>query len=188
MRLSVYLSENYGARFSAEENQTITVQQITKILYTHDIRELFDLLGAYLCLKAEGWLLFDNIDKSWSVQGVTDTDIFVLRCLIDASRKLERDFRRREIVFQSVVFVRDDVYSLLMGGSADYGKAMRATLDWSDKTLLEEVLLRRITNSLENKSGGDITSGAACKTLIDSERRKNTQASNDVRARQLARF
>ena len=28
---------------------------------------------------------------------------------------------------------------------------------------------------------------AACKTLIDSERRKNTQASNDVRARQLAR-
>ena len=30
--------------------------------------------------------------------------------------------------------------------------------------------------------------GAACKTLIDSERRKNTQASNDVRARQLVRF
>ena len=29
---------------------------------------------------------------------------------------------------------------------------------------------------------------AACKILIDSERRKNTQASNDVRARQLARF
>ena len=30
--------------------------------------------------------------------------------------------------------------------------------------------------------------GAACKTLIDSERRKNTQASSDVGARQLARF
>ena len=30
--------------------------------------------------------------------------------------------------------------------------------------------------------------GAACKTLIDSERRKNTRASNDVRARQLVRF
>ena len=29
---------------------------------------------------------------------------------------------------------------------------------------------------------------AACKTLIDSERRKNTQASSDVGARQLARF
>ena len=29
---------------------------------------------------------------------------------------------------------------------------------------------------------------AACKILIDSERRKNTQASSDVGARQLARF
>ena len=158
VRLSDYLSASYGARFSVEENQTITVEQITEILYTHDIRELFDLLGAYLCLKAEVWLLFDNIDKSWSVEGVTDTDIFVLRCLIDASRKLERDFRRREIAFQSVVFVRDDVYSLLMGGSADYGKEMRATLDWSDKSLLAEMLLRRISNSLENKKGGDMTS------------------------------
>ena len=33
-----------------------------------------------------------------------------------------------------------------------------------------------------------LVGGAACKTLIDSERRKNTQASNDVRARQLVRF
>ena len=30
--------------------------------------------------------------------------------------------------------------------------------------------------------------GAACKTLMDSERRKNSQASSDVGARQLARF
>ena len=33
-----------------------------------------------------------------------------------------------------------------------------------------------------------VVSRAACKILIDSERRKNTQASNDVGARQLARF
>ena len=33
-----------------------------------------------------------------------------------------------------------------------------------------------------------VDSGAACKTLIDSERRKNTQASSDFRARQLVRF
>ena len=33
-----------------------------------------------------------------------------------------------------------------------------------------------------------VIEGAACKTLIDSERRKNTQASSDVGARQLARF
>ena len=37
-------------------------------------------------------------------------------------------------------------------------------------------------------TGWIINYGAACKILIDSERRKNTQASNDVRARQLVRF
>ena len=35
---------------------------------------------------------------------------------------------------------------------------------------------------------GKTNGRAACKTLIDSERRKNTQASSDVGARQLARF
>ena len=42
-----------------------------------------------------------------------------------------------------------------------------------------------------NLSGGEKAAfdlRAACKTLIDSERRKNTQASSDVGARQLARF
>ena len=33
-----------------------------------------------------------------------------------------------------------------------------------------------------------IDNGAACKTLIDLERRKNTQASSEVGARQLVRF
>ena len=35
---------------------------------------------------------------------------------------------------------------------------------------------------------GIIVWRATCKTLIDSERRKNTRASSDVGARQLAQF
>jgi hypothetical protein len=46
--------------------------------------------------------------------------------------KIEREFRSRDIQFHSIVFVRDDVYTLLMHGSADYGKEMRASLDWSE--------------------------------------------------------
>ena len=44
---------------------------------------------------------------------------------------------------------------------------------------------------LKNKvviSSNSFDTRAACKTLIDSERRKNTQASSDVGARQLVRF
>jgi len=68
----------------------------------------------------------------------------ILRCLINANRKIERELKGRRIKFYSIVFVRDDVYSLLMQGSSDYGKEMRASLDWSDLDLLGEVLKRRI--------------------------------------------
>lgn len=126
----------------------ITTNQVTEVLYQHDIRKLYEALIEYLHLKEEVWLLFDNIDKGWNVEGVSREDIVILRCLINASRKVEREFKGRDIEFRSVVFVRDDVYSLLMQGSADYGKEMRASLDWSDTTLLGEVLKRRISVSL----------------------------------------
>ena len=99
-------------------------------------------------MKGEVWLLFDNIDKGWNVEGISAVDIFILRCLINAARKIEREFKGLGLQFYSIVFVRDDVYSKLMQGSADYGKEMRASLDWSDMDLLGEVLRRRITFSL----------------------------------------
>ena len=46
----------------------------------------------------------------------------------------------------------------------------------------------RPENPRRGKTEPNAVNRAACKTLIDSERRKNTQASNDVRARQLVRF
>lgn len=128
----------------------ITTNQVTEILYQHDIRNLYESLVRYLKLKEEIWLLFDNIDKGWSVEGITKEDIFILRCLINASRKTERELKGRGLVFHSIVFIRDDVYSLLMEGSADYGKEMRASLDWSDGDLLGEVLKRRLMVSLSD--------------------------------------
>lgn len=152
-RLSSSLSDQYKYRFREAGKVKIDASLLTEILYKHNIRELYRKLSDYLQKKGEVWLLFDNIDKGWSVEGVEDIDIFVLRCLIDASRKIERDFRRKSIEFRSIVFIRDDVYSLLMEESADYGKDMRASLDWSDSVLLREVLKRRVVNALPDGSG-----------------------------------
>jgi hypothetical protein len=135
----------------------ITTNQVTEILYQHDLRNLYEALIRYLLLKEEVWLLFDNIDKGWNVEGISDADIIILRCLINASRKIERELKGRDIQFHAIVFVRDDVYSLLMQGSADYGKEMRASLDWSDVELLGEVLKRRISFSLSDSHEGPDT-------------------------------
>ncbi len=142
-----FFRANHGVK-SGGAKVNVTTNQITEVLYQHDIRKLRDALVAYLSFKGEVWLLFDNIDKGWSVEGVGDVDLSILRCLINASRRIEREFRGRDIDLHSVIFVRDDVYSLLMRGTADYGKEMRASLDWSDKEQLGNVLLKRLEHSL----------------------------------------
>jgi hypothetical protein len=42
------------------------------------------------------------------------------------------------------VFIRNDVFELLMEQSADFGKEMRVSLDWSDADLLRDMIARRI--------------------------------------------
>ena len=105
-------------------------------------------ISAYLEKKQSVWVLFDNLDKGWSTKGVDQIDSIVLRCLIDAGRKIERDMRRQGHTFHCVVFIRNDVYDFLMQHSSDYGKEMRAVLDWTDPDQLREVLRLRLVSGL----------------------------------------
>lgn len=90
------------------------------------------------------WVLFDNLDKGWSSHGLTSGDVLILRSLIDAARKIQRQVQADGHDFHCVVFVRNDVYQLLVEASADYGKESRAILDWTDSDLLREMLRRRL--------------------------------------------
>lgn len=131
-------------------NAKLSNSEITQIVYSHDLKELKELLNAYLEHKGSVLVLFDNIDKSWSTVGVDKEDAMTLRCLIDAGRKVERDMQKKGHAFRCIVFVRNDVYQHLMQNSPDYGKEMRATLDWSDDDLLREMLRLRILSNLED--------------------------------------
>ena len=79
----------FGPRSSEDTQKSqinITTNQVTEVLHKHDIRKLYEALIRYLLLKEEVWLLFDNIDKGWNVEGISAEDIVILRCLINASR------------------------------------------------------------------------------------------------------
>jgi hypothetical protein len=106
----------------------------------------------YLERKATVWILFDNLDKGWSTQGVDEIDATVLRCLIDAGRKIEREMRKADRSLHCIVFVRNDVYEHVMRRSADYGKEMRAVLDWTEPDLLRQMLRLRIVSGLDSKA------------------------------------
>src|SRR5262249_19410537 len=122
---------------------------VTELVHKHSIRDIRKTLSAYLSFKDSVWVLFDNLDKGWSPHGLRTDDVMILRGLIDASRKIQRELRRDGHNFHCIVFVRNDVYELLVEASADYGKESRAVLDWTEPDLLREMIRRRLVrNSL----------------------------------------
>lgn len=149
LSLSKRIAGEYQAKYGTSHLQRLTTEQVTQLLYLHDIRSLRSRLSRYLEKKQAVWILFDNLDKGWSTHGIDEIDALVLRCLINAGRSIERDMRKDQRVFHCVVFVRNDVYEHLMRNSPDYGKEMRAVLDWRDRDLLREMLRLRLVSGLD---------------------------------------
>ena len=148
MTLSQRLTEEYKARHGTHNAQRLTSAEVTELLYTHDLRELRRTVSKYLEHKQSVWILFDNLDRGWSTHGADVIDAVVLRCLVDAGRKLEREMRKDGHKFHCIVFVRNDVYEHLMRNSSDFGKEHRATLDWSESDQLREMLRLRLVSTL----------------------------------------
>jgi hypothetical protein len=156
-RLLSRLTEDYRAKYGEDANRTLTQQEITELLYRHDVNTLRDQVVEYLKVKKGLFLLFDNLDKGWPTHGLTVTDIVILRALLEATRKLERQLQRRDIDCKTLAFLRNDVYELLVSETPDRGKEGRVALDWSDPDLLRELIRRRMTYSgLPDRSFEDL--------------------------------
>ena len=131
-----YPDEQSGVRLSAPE--------LTEILYVHDVAILRNQVVDYLGLKSSLWLLFDNVDKGWPTHGIQDEDLVIIRALLEATRKLERQLRRGNFDCRTLVFLRNDIFELLIGETPDRGKESKVVLDWTDEDLLREMLRRRL--------------------------------------------
>jgi hypothetical protein len=151
IKISEALIQKYKSSFGSADAQRLTAAQVTELLYKHDLKKLRTLISRYLQEKKSVWVLFDNLDKGWSTHGVDVIDAIVLRCLVDAGRKIEREMKRDGHDFHCIVFVRNDVYDTLMRNSADYGKESRAALDWNDPDMLREMLRLRLVNGMKDK-------------------------------------
>ena len=125
-----------------------TTGDITKLIHAKPIKELNNAIGEYLSLtNRDVWMLFDNLDKGWPIKGVQQEDILLLRSLLEATRKLQRQFESREIDLFSVVFIRNDIYQHLILEPAERGKETAAMLDWNDAELFKDIIGRRIAQS-----------------------------------------
>jgi len=145
LKLTQRIMKDFKEVVGSEKKQTrLNTEELTNLLYKHDMKLLRDRLSSYLQHKRELWILFDNIDKGWPSRGLGEEDVMILRSLLDAMSKLDRYLKKGETAFRGIVFIRNDVYELLLKHTADRGKTSRVVLDWTDQELLRELLRRRL--------------------------------------------
>lgn len=143
------LSASIRRRFElierGDEPLRLRSADITQLLYLHDLHVLRDTVAAYLTSKEAIWILFDNLDKGWPAQGIGADEIVIIRCLIDAAKKIQRDLSKRSIEAHNIIFVRNDIFELLMSEATDFGKESRASLDWFGNDFLREMVRLRLS-------------------------------------------
>lgn len=167
--LSDRIGTMYNSSHGGNTDTRLTSGEVTNLVHKNDISELRDRLSTYLEFKKGVWILFDGIDKGWSAHGLTSDDISLVRGLIDAGRKIQREMRRSGHDFHCIIFLRNDVYQLLMDESSDFGKEMRASLDWDDPDLLREMVRMRmaVNDKIPDDVSFDSVWGEICVSHID---------------------
>ena len=132
------LSEHFS---SVEE---LTSARITEVLFKTEIPKLEEIVANYLAHKSQVWMLIDNLDKGWPIRGASPEDILIIRALLDATRKIKQKLERKGVGMHSLVFLRNDIYDLLLQETSDRDKDTPVIVDWDDPEAFKELVLQRI--------------------------------------------
>lgn len=146
------LTVSYKTKYGQDKNVRLSLPEITDLIYNSDIKKLRINLAKYLKHKEKVWLLFDNIDKGWPSTGLKHEDFIIIRTLIDASRKIQRHFDKENIEIFPLIFLRNDVYELLVKETSDRQKEAIVLLDWIDPDLLRKIIELRIKSNSTTES------------------------------------
>jgi hypothetical protein len=124
-------------------------EKITEWLYAGDIPTLDRAVSDYVREKDSVWLLIYNLDKGWPVHGTTPADIMIVRALLEATRKLQRQMEENNVEFKCLVFLRTDIYEHLVLQTPDKGKDTAIRLDWDDPGVFQEIVRKRVSASTD---------------------------------------
>jgi hypothetical protein len=149
-RLSSYVIDEI--KRIREQGEAITIDRLTNIVYRGGIAEAKKLVIRYSGQIEHIVFLFDNIDKGWATDGVDEMDVRLVRLLIEALEKVKRDLAVDHRDFRFVVFLRNDVFELMVSGTPDKGKAAVIRIDWTDRVKLKQVIQFRLQASLVGRN------------------------------------
>ncbi len=129
--------------FPTKKAKEILTPDITQAIYRSDIKSLSKILIKHLKGFKGVLILFDNIDKGFPTHGLKKEDILIIRCLFEATRKIQHDVEINGIDCVATIFIRRDVFDHLIDMTPDRGKESYVNLDWSDIELMKELLILR---------------------------------------------
>lgn len=141
-------------------------EQLTQAMYMDTNRDLAGATRQYIRGKDSVWLLIDNLDKGWPIRGASKLDILVVRSLLEATRKIQREFSGEDVEFHCLVFLRSDIFELLRAETPDKGKETPVVLDWSDRKAFEQLMLLRLDPHDEYDGDFDQAWSAICVPLV----------------------
>lgn len=118
--------------------------ELTSTLFKDDIRTLGKAVLDYIQEKTAVWILIDNLDKSWPTRGASDEDILIIRTLLEACRKLQKQLNEPKVSFHPLVFLRNDIYEHLVRQTPDKGKDSAIALDYDDPQVFKEIVRSRL--------------------------------------------
>lgn len=94
-------------------------------------------------------ILIDDLDKGWPPRRVENQDVMMVKHLIETLQKIRRDLARKNINVNHLLFLRGDIYERLVERTSDRGKYNVINVDWSDPVQLENLLLVRVSTSVD---------------------------------------
>lgn len=144
LRLVEVVADRFAAR---DTTQRITGAVLTQTLFRGGIKELQEALAPYLREKDGVFILIDNIDKGWPTRGARAPEILIIRALLEATRKLERQLAQAGVNLHVLVCLRNDIHELLLRDTPDRGKDTQISLDYDDIELFKEIVRQRILYS-----------------------------------------
>ena len=149
-RLGSYVVEEIKAR--ADKNEKLSPEKLTNIVFRSGIADAKCLVVKHSAKIQHFIFLFDNIDKGWATDGVDELDVRMVRLLLESLEKVKSDLgvENRDFIF--VVFLRNDVFELMVSETPDKGKAAVVRIDWNDPVKLKQVIYSRLQASVVNKA------------------------------------
>lgn len=123
--------------------------RLTNIMFETPIPQLRDSISSFSDFADEVLILIDDLDKGWPPRQVEPHDVGMIKHLVEALNRIQRDLGKRKVGVKHLLFLRSDIYERLVEETSDRGKYNVIKVDWSDPEQLRHLLRRRVISRID---------------------------------------